>query len=135
MKEVATHNTYKFEIIKDFSEVGFYLHVYDEKNNCIKDYLQDSQDISKEIALKEFGVPINSWEKVNEVMCCFCGEGLYFDESIRISLAFPNDDQELQGFFSHKKCTNKVLHKDVVRHPGIFERSPHNIQKNINPSF
>lgn len=61
MKLQAKHNNQIFEIVEDKPEVGFYLNIYNNKNECIADYLQDSETITKEFALEEFGVPIENW--------------------------------------------------------------------------
>jgi len=60
MKLISKHNNLTFEIVEDLPEVGFYLYVYDN-NNCLEDHLQDTEQISKEFALEEYGVPLDSW--------------------------------------------------------------------------
>lgn len=57
----AKFNNLTFEIVEDKPEVGFYLYVYDNQNKCIKDYLQDTEQMTKEFAFEEFSVPLNSW--------------------------------------------------------------------------
>ncbi len=42
---VARYNNLTFEIVEEKSEVGFYLYVYDNQNKCIKDYLQDTEQM------------------------------------------------------------------------------------------
>jgi hypothetical protein len=54
------YNGIKFKIEEDRPEVGAYLYVYCN-NKCIKDILQDSIEICKEVALEEFGVPMGKW--------------------------------------------------------------------------
>lgn len=56
----AEYKEFTFMIEEDYPEVGVYLYVYKEEN-CIKDMLQDSVDICKEIALEEYGVPLDFW--------------------------------------------------------------------------
>jgi len=61
MKQTATYKDQRFEIVEDLPEVGFYLYVYDKYNNCIADFLQNSEIIAKEFAFEEFNIPIDSW--------------------------------------------------------------------------
>ena len=65
MKLIAEHNNKRFEIIEDLPEVGFYLLVFDNQNNCLFDFLQDTEKMAKEFALEKFQVPINSWINTN----------------------------------------------------------------------
>ena len=61
MKLEAKHNKQTFEIVKDLPEVGFYVYAFDSSGQCTHDYLQDTEQMAKECALYEFGVPIDSW--------------------------------------------------------------------------
>jgi len=61
MELISEYNNLTFKIVEDIPEVGFYLYVYDSLNNCINDYLQDTELLTKEFAFKEFGVPLHSW--------------------------------------------------------------------------
>jgi hypothetical protein len=61
MRLVAKYNNLTFEIVEDKPEVGFYLYVYDNQNKCIKDYLQDTEQMIKELAFEKFSVPLDSW--------------------------------------------------------------------------
>ena len=45
------------------------------------------------------------------VMCCFCGNSLAHKEAIEITISMINSE-ESQGLFCHRKCFEKVLHKD-----------------------
>lgn len=56
----AEYKELTFKIEEDYPEVGVYLYVYKE-GKCIKDMLQDTIDICKEVALEEYGVPIDFW--------------------------------------------------------------------------
>lgn len=49
--------------IKEDPAAGFYLYVF-EGNKCVYDYLQDTFEIAVECALEDYGVPKNSWEKI-----------------------------------------------------------------------
>ena len=49
-----------FIIESDLSEVGAYLHVY-ENGKDIADHLQDSERDCIDFALEEFDVPLNAW--------------------------------------------------------------------------
>ncbi len=53
-------NGKRFKIEEDYPEVGVYLYVFDE-DKCIKDYLQNSIEVCKQIAFRDFGVPMESW--------------------------------------------------------------------------
>jgi len=44
--------------------VGFYLLVY-EKESCIKDYLEDTLLLSKSVAYEDFGIPMDSWSRID----------------------------------------------------------------------
>jgi len=58
--KIAEYNRLRFEIVKDNSDVGYYLYVYDE-DRCIADYLQNDEDTCKQVALEEYGVEPSSW--------------------------------------------------------------------------
>lgn len=53
-----------FEIECDLPEVGAYLYIWDEKGVGVDDYLQDSVQICMEQAFEDYGVPFDSWIKV-----------------------------------------------------------------------
>ena len=61
MKLISQYNSLTLEIIEDNLEIGFYLYIYNDKNICIADYLQDNEQATKEFAFEEYGVPISSW--------------------------------------------------------------------------
>lgn len=63
MNLTTNHNDNKFEIVEDLPEVGFYLYVYDRQNNCIADFSQNTKEMTKQFALEEFGVPLQSWKE------------------------------------------------------------------------
>jgi len=52
----------EFLIEEDNQDVGFYLYVY-ENGKCIKDYLQDTLEIVKNIALENYNVPLDIWQE------------------------------------------------------------------------
>ena len=58
------HNELKFKIEEDYLEVGVYLYVY-EKNNCVKDFLQNDIRTCKELAYEEYKFPLNKWVDVS----------------------------------------------------------------------
>lgn len=58
---------YIFTIEQDSPEIGYYLYVY-ESGKCIKDHLQDSVEVLKEIALDFYSVPIEGWTEYNITM-------------------------------------------------------------------
>jgi hypothetical protein len=120
MRLVAKYNNLTFEIVEDKPEVGFYLYVYDNQNKCIKDYLQDTEQMIKELAFEKFSVPLDSWTADDFVMCCFCGNSLPFDKAVQLSIFINKDYGESQTIFSHKQCLDNALHKEVVRHSDFF---------------
>ena len=56
----ANYNGKKYRIEEDYPEVGSYLYVYEEEK-CIKDYLQDDIATCKQIAFKDYKVPLDKW--------------------------------------------------------------------------
>lgn len=60
MKLFSENTNYNFVIENDDPEIGFYLYVY-KNDKCIADYLQDSLENIKTLALDEFSIPIESW--------------------------------------------------------------------------
>ena len=58
-------NTEKYEIEYE-PGVGFYLYVY-KNEECVKDYLQDSLEISMDLAQEEYGARKDAWKKVPEI--------------------------------------------------------------------
>ena len=61
-KMKAIYNNMRFIIKNDFPEIGAYLYVF-EKGKCIADYLQDDSLSCKEVALEEYGVPMDIWQE------------------------------------------------------------------------
>lgn len=61
MKLTSKYNNQTFEIVEDLPEVGFYVYAYDSQGKNTHDYLQDNLQKAKECALKQFGVPLDSW--------------------------------------------------------------------------
>lgn len=53
------------------------------------------------------------------VMCCFCGDGIEYSTAVQLSIKPRPDTEEEQGFFCHPKCLDKLLHKDIPRHPDL----------------
>ena len=58
----AIYNHMKFIIKNDFPEIWVYLYVF-QKGKCIADYLQDDSSLCKEVALEEYGVPMDIWQE------------------------------------------------------------------------
>ena len=53
-------------VIKHDTRVGYYLYIYEGKNTrCTYDYLQDTLDIAKSFAVKNFQVPLDAWQQVD----------------------------------------------------------------------
>ena len=61
MNLISKYNNQIFKIEKDNPEIGFYLFVFNDNNECTHDYLQDTEQMTKEFAFEEFGVPLDSW--------------------------------------------------------------------------
>lgn len=59
----AEHNGRKFKIEEDLPDVGAYLYVF-EGEECTRDDLQDTIEICKQVAFKQFGVPLDIWKVV-----------------------------------------------------------------------
>lgn len=53
----------RYYVIKSDPQVGYYFYVF-ENGKCIKDYLQDTLELTMEFALEDFGVPIDAWERI-----------------------------------------------------------------------
>ena len=49
------------------------------------------------------------------VICCFCGQGLTLESSIQIAFWWTKEPTETQGLYSHPKCFDKTLHSSVPR--------------------
>jgi len=47
MRLVAKYSNLTFEIVVDKPQVGIYFYVFDNRNKCIKDYLQDFMTSNK----------------------------------------------------------------------------------------
>jgi len=57
----------------------------------------------------------------NYAMCCFCGERLDFDTAVQIQITPSQVSRESQVVYCHRECIDKVLHKDVPRHPYLSQ--------------
>jgi len=55
------------------------------------------------------------------VMCCFCGERVIISLAVQINIKPSQITNETQTLYCHSKCNDKVLHKDVPRHPDLTE--------------
>jgi hypothetical protein len=51
-------------VIEQDEAAGFYLYVY-ENDRCIRDDLQDTLEVAIDVALEDFGVPKDSWKRVD----------------------------------------------------------------------
>ena len=58
----AKHDNKEFIIMGEIPKIGAYLFIY-ENGICTYDYLQDTIEICKEQAFKDWGVPMDSWEE------------------------------------------------------------------------
>lgn len=59
----AQHGEFTFLLEEDFSEVGVYMYI-SKAGKGFRDELQDSIDICKRRAYREYGVPLDAWEEV-----------------------------------------------------------------------
>jgi hypothetical protein len=59
------HLTSRHFEIKHDPFAGFYLYVF-ENGKCVRDHLQDSLEIAIESALEDYGVPEDTWKKIEE---------------------------------------------------------------------
>lgn len=50
-----------------------------------------------------------------QVVCCFCGQPISFDNAIEIAIKLEKGSEEIQAVYSHSKCLDKVLDKSVPR--------------------
>jgi len=50
-----------------------------------------------------------------QVICCFCGQSIAFDNAIEITIKPERESGEIQAIYSHSKCLDKVLDKSVPR--------------------
>jgi hypothetical protein len=59
-------------------------------------------------------------EKLDTVVCCFCGDSLNYKDSVQIEIKLISKPEEIQSIFGHKKCLDKVLDKSIPRHPDLL---------------
>ena len=59
----AKHEEFTFLLEEDFPEVGVYMYI-SRAGRGFRDELQDSIDICKRRAYREYGVPLDAWEEV-----------------------------------------------------------------------
>jgi hypothetical protein len=51
-------------VIEQDDAAGFYLYVY-ENDYCIRDHLQDTLEVTIDVALEDYGVPKESWKRLD----------------------------------------------------------------------
>lgn len=56
----------------------------------------------------------------NLVMCCFCGESINLDLAVQIEIKPSLISDETQAVYCHRKCIDRMLHKNVPRHPDLI---------------
>lgn len=59
------HDGRRFRIEEDYPEVGAYLYVY-EREDCIKDFLQNNIEMCKKVAFEDYKVPLQKWKMIKE---------------------------------------------------------------------
>ena len=52
----------KFEIKQD-PLVGFYLYIF-ENEKCIRDHLENTQEIAMDVAFEDYNVPKDAWKAI-----------------------------------------------------------------------
>jgi hypothetical protein len=62
-----------------------------------------------------------SFNKKEEVTCCFCGEGLLLKDAAVLSVKPSIESDEEQGLFCHKNHFVERIHKSIPLHPDFFE--------------
>ncbi len=60
---VAYSKGIKFLIEGEYPGIGAYLYIYKD-NKCIRDEIQDTIEICKDIAFENYNVPLDSWKKI-----------------------------------------------------------------------
>jgi hypothetical protein len=50
-----------------------------------------------------------------QVICCFCGHYVPFHNAIEITIKSEKELDEIQAVYSHSKCLDKALDKNVPR--------------------
>jgi len=60
-------------------------------------------------------------DKLEKVVCCFCGENLDYINSVEINIGMTSNPKETQTVYGHKTCLDRVLDKNVPRHPDLYE--------------
>ena len=58
-------NEFNFRIEEDYPEVGVYLYIFKD-GKCIRDELQNTIEICKNVALEMYGMPIDGWHEIQE---------------------------------------------------------------------
>ena len=64
-KYLAVKKPYVLVIDEDNPDVGWYLYVWKDRK-LVNDFLQDTLDISKELALEKFDISYDLWKKIPE---------------------------------------------------------------------
>ena len=68
MKKYKLYTTTKgenhFVIEEDLPDVGWYLRIYDNQNNCVADYLQDTFKDVMDFASEEFEIDNSNWKEI-----------------------------------------------------------------------
>lgn len=54
------------------------------------------------------------------VMCCFCGESLFFDEAVTLLVYVNYKSEEPQQLFCHKRHFVEKMHESVVLLPPLL---------------
>ena len=49
------------------------------------------------------------------VLCCFCGQGLLYQDAVQISVCLTSNIEEVQGLYAHPTCFDKTLYESVPR--------------------
>lgn len=60
-------------------------------------------------------------DKNFEVVCCFCGDGLFAKEAMILNVQPNIESNEIQQLFAYKKHFIEKINKSIPLHPDFFE--------------
>jgi hypothetical protein len=58
--------------------------------------------------------------RTDNVICCFCGEGLLIAEATTLVVSPPQEPDEAQTLFGHAECLSTRVHASVPLHPSLL---------------
>lgn len=57
----------------------------------------------------------------DKVVCCFCGQSLFYKDAVLLSVQPNYKSDEVQQLFCHKNHLIERLNKSIFLHPDFFE--------------